>query len=70
MLIGQKYIYVGQNNQEFTNGESYRVIMSGLHWEKDYGFVVWMTTDNFPDTTDCDYGCSMSLPYFTQNFWR
>lgn len=67
-LIGQKFIYVGKDNECHKSGETYRVIGTGYHWIREYGFVVWMTTEHYKNTCDIDYGMAMSASSFNGNF--
>lgn len=69
-LIQQPYIYIGKDDEEHKNGETYYVIETGNHWIKEYGFVVWVTTEEDRLTKDIDYCISMSVDYFNENFWR
>lgn len=69
-LIDQRYLYTGEDTSTFKNGESYRVVATGDHWIKEYGFVVWMTTEEDKDTNDIDFCCSLDLTYFKKNFWK
>lgn len=69
-LVGQPYIYMGENNSSHKNGETYYVIETGNHWIKEYGFVVWMTTEEDRFTKDIDYGCSVDMDYFRKYFWK
>lgn len=70
MFMGQKYIYVGKNNEFHKNGETYSIIETGEHWIKAFGYVIWMTTAEYPNTNDIDYGLSVDVSYFKSNFWR
>jgi hypothetical protein len=69
-LIGQPFIYTGEDSESYKNGGTYHVIQTGNHWNKEYGFVIWMTTEEYRDTTDIDLGCSMSVEYFNNTFWK
>lgn len=68
--MGQKYIFVGKDNEDHKNGKTYSVIATGEHWMKELGFVIWVTTEEYPNTTDIDYGISVDETYFKTNFWR
>jgi hypothetical protein len=68
--MGQPYIYTGEDSEYHKNGETYYVIETGMHWYKEFGFVVWITTEENKHTTDIDYGMSMSVGYFKGNFWK
>lgn len=69
-LIGESYVYIGKNNECHKKGHTYHVIETGQHWDKEYGFVIWVTTEEYPNVVDIDYGCSCSLDYFRKNFWK
>lgn len=61
---GEKYYYVGESDEYFTQGEQYTVIETGIHWYKDWGDVAWMTSDDCPNTTDIDYGVAVDIDSF------
>jgi hypothetical protein len=69
-LIGQPFIYTGKDNESHKNGETYHVIETGKHWIKEYGFVIWVTTEEDKHTKDIDYCMSCSIGYFNKNFWK
>jgi hypothetical protein len=69
-LLKQPYIYTGKDRESYKNGETYYVIETGYHWIKELGYVVWMTNEEYKDTTDIDYGVSMSVGDFHNNFWK
>lgn len=69
-FMGQPYIYKGKDTENHLNGETYHVIETGQHWIKEYGFVIWMTTEEYKDTKDIDLGHSMSVEYFNGHFWK
>ena len=60
-LINEKYYYTGLNSDYFTNGKRYKVVETGQHWFKEWGEGAWMTTDEYPNTSDVDYACF--VPY-------
>ena len=70
MFMGQKYIYVGKDTEYHKNGKTYSVIETGEHWMKELGFVIWVTTEEYPNTTDIDYGIAVDVTYFKTCFWR
>lgn len=70
MVRGKKYIYLGKNEERYTNGSTYKFIESGYHWRKEWGFVVWMTTNEYPDSMDTDYGCAFPPAEFKRYFWE
>lgn len=69
-LLNQPYIYVDQDCSSFTNGNTYKVIGTGQHWHREFGFCVWMTNDEYPDTKDEDYGTSIGIDEFSKCFWK
>lgn len=69
-LIGQAYIFQGKDEYLHEIGKTYRVVATGFHWIKAYGFVVWVTTNEYPETTDIDYCMSYHIDAFHQDFWK
>lgn len=63
-----RIIYTGEDNECHKNGETYTVIETGNHWMKELGYVIWVTTEEYKDTRDIDYGMSCSIGYFNGNF--
>lgn len=60
----EKYYYTGISNEYFSTGKQYTVIETGGHWLKEWGCGAWMTTDEYPNTKDIDYGCFVSYADF------
>lgn len=60
----EKYYYTGISDEYFTTGKQYKVIETGRHWFKEWGYGAWMTTDDYPDTKDIDYGCFVPFENF------
>lgn len=54
-----KVYYIGNDTELHKKGNQYTVIESGFHWMKELGYVIWVTTDEHPDTRD--YDCGMSF---------
>jgi hypothetical protein len=69
-LIAQPYIYIGEDDHDHKLGEIYRVVETGYHWIKEAGFVIWVTTEEYKDTTDKDYCMAVGVKYFNENFWK
>jgi len=69
-LIGQPYRYTGKNTESHKNGETYYIVETGQHWIKEYGFVIWITTEEDRFTKDIDYCMSCSPTYFNSHFWK
>lgn len=63
-----KYMFIGEDNEDHLCGEFYTVIETGWHWIKEFGHVIWVTTEEDRNTTDIDYGLSCSIDYFQKNF--
>lgn len=70
MVKGKPYIYLGKNTELYTHGEVYNFMESDYHWWKKIGFVIWMTTDKHPNSTDTDLGCAYSPAEFKRYFWE
>lgn len=67
-LMTTKHIYIGESNEHWTYGETYTVISSGHHWHKGWGYGTWVTCDEYPDTTDEDYGVFVDPNEFFELF--
>lgn len=70
MIQGKKYIYLGKNSELHTHGSTYRFIESGYHWWKELGFVIWVTTNEYPNSKDSDFGCAFPPAEFKRYFWE
>lgn len=68
-LMTTRHLFTGESDQCFTTGHYYTVIESGYHWIKEYGFGIWLTCDDYPETTDSDLGVFMSVDDFTKQFF-
>ncbi|HAA4891981.1 TPA_asm: hypothetical protein GEV19_02960 [Listeria monocytogenes] len=77
-MDGEKYYYVGETNEHFTQGNVYKVVnprpsysdvsyslWSVCLWEPDY-FYIDMTCDEYGYTRDPDYCCNCPLSYFDE----
>lgn len=59
--------YVGETSTEHTRGEFYNVIDCGTHWHTNE-IVVWVTDNEYPETTDVDYCTAFSFDDFLSDF--
>lgn len=66
-IIGEYYQYFGSSNETNTHEEFYRVVDIARHWY-DGRLAVFVTTDDFPNTTDTDYCWSMHPEMFLRLF--
>lgn len=64
----QKVLYIGRSTESHTYGQYYTVLESSFHWIKSVGFVVWVTTNDYPDTTDTDFCYEFIPKEFITNF--
>lgn len=64
----QDYYYIGESYREHIQGEKYTVVETGFHWHKEFGYVVWITTESDKDTRDVDYCMSCDVNWFHENF--
>mgnify|MGYP001188988621 FL=1 len=64
----QKVLYVGRSTESHTYGQYYTVLESSFHWIKSLGFVVWVTTNDYPNTTDTDFCYEFKPKEFITNF--
>lgn len=63
--IGEKYYYIDESNEYFTQGCQYTVVEVNRHWWfKDYGFVAFMTNDEYLNTNDIDFCIACDLNEF------
>jgi len=63
--VDEKYYYIGESNEGFTQGCQYTVVEFSRHWLfKDYGFVAFMTNDEYLKTNDIDYCVACDLNEF------
>ncbi len=70
VLVGESYIYTGKDNISHKNGKTYQVVSIGEHWVKEFGNVIWVTTEKYGDTLDIDYCHSYSPKYFKHHFYK
>lgn len=62
------FMYIGKRSSLLTPGRTYMVIDTGEHWHHSFGYGVWFTNDEDPETTDVDYGVFVNEKYFKKNF--
>lgn len=67
-LIGQSYIFTGDDVNEHKNGETFYVVETGQHWYKEVGLGIWLSNDD--QERDVDYCWAVSPGYFNSNFWK
>lgn len=69
-LIRQAYIYAGEDNEDYINGETYYI--AGIEDERINGYevTIWVTTEENRLTNDIDYCCPFDLNLFERHFWK
>lgn len=70
-LPGQEFYFVGYDDYgRFTKGEKYKVIATDNFFHSPYEYGIFMTFDDYPNTTDIDYGCFVTVKQFRRQFKR
>lgn len=69
-LTGTEYFYIGQNTNTHQHGQIYQVVETGIHWIKEFGVVVWITTEENKQTRDIDDCQAFRLDVFHRLFWN
>lgn len=63
----KKFKYIGETNEDHTNGKYYKFVYCGLHWYSRNP-VIWIAYEEHPNTDDVDYCISFDLINFLELF--
>ncbi|AJD93113.1 hypothetical protein JMA_37950 (plasmid) [Jeotgalibacillus malaysiensis] len=63
-VIDSEVYYIGNDTEYHKKGTIYRILGSDFHWWKELGYVIWVTTDEYPDANMIDLGMSFQPEEF------